>query len=235
MGSKHELEKMQVPSRATIQHTKSELNVTTPKVEGHGGKVQPLGVPTLNLSTLKHVREYTRQQTILLDVKNAKDSREGAGPQPQPKRPNEPAEDNQWYHYSTKLELNVKFLRKQIDEADARFRALQEQLDQERLQKDKLQQLNLKLARFLKMQKGSKDRSITDLGANRQYQTFDGRQSQQKLPLAANAASQGQMHIQIHNLSHLYHSNQFYTTNPALAAHSIPTGQQDLRKQHQPH
>ena len=88
MGSKHELEKMQVPSRAAIQHTKSELNVTTPKVEGQGGKVQPLGVPTLNLSTLKHVRDYTRQKTTLLDVKNAKDPRDNAGPQAQPKRPN---------------------------------------------------------------------------------------------------------------------------------------------------
>ena len=71
-------------------------------------------MPTLNLSTLKHVREYTHQSTTVLDEKNLNHSTQtkSAGPQPAPKRPNEPVEDNQWYHYATKLELNVKYLRK---------------------------------------------------------------------------------------------------------------------------
>lgn len=95
-------------------------------------------------------------------------------------------------------------------------------MEQERLQKDKLQQLSLKLTRMLKMQRGSKDnKNALDLMLGQQYQTYDGRQAQrmkQSFPASTGSATNSSTHIQIHNLSHLYHSNQFYsvpTSGPA--------------------
>lgn len=100
-----------MPNRIVTESAKIEDSDKKSKTNAGGGNVQVLGVPALNLSTLKHVREYTHQQTTLLDGKSANDDKQQKGAQ-QPQRPTEAVEDNQWYHYATKLELNVKFLRK---------------------------------------------------------------------------------------------------------------------------
>ena len=61
--------------------------------------------------------------------------------------------DNKWYHYSTKLENNIKLLRKQIEDQDLKFIDLQNQLEQEMAQKEKLQNLNFKLTNMMKKDK----------------------------------------------------------------------------------
>jgi len=38
---------------------------------------------------------------------------------------------NQWYHYSTKLELNIKHLIDQLKDLENKFSKLQDQLDEE--------------------------------------------------------------------------------------------------------
>jgi hypothetical protein len=53
-------------------------------------------VPVLNLSNLKHVKEYTSQKTIFLENnQQTSEKPENA------KRPKSPTTDNQWYHYAT--------------------------------------------------------------------------------------------------------------------------------------
>jgi hypothetical protein len=77
MGSKADLEKAQVvPSKSVLQPARMDGIDKTLKMESTGGKAQPRGVPTLNLSTLKHVREYTHQQTTLLDGKTKENEKQ---------------------------------------------------------------------------------------------------------------------------------------------------------------
>ena len=65
-------------------------------------------------------------------------------------KPLQSDENNQWYYYSTKLELNVKELRNEIDELANKLDFCQQRLNDEIAQKDKLQQLNLKLTKIVK-------------------------------------------------------------------------------------
>jgi len=94
---------------------------------GDDNKGSQLKVPGLNLSTLKHVKEYTSQSTVTLDNKM-----EGLEIKPMEAKAAKPDPandtDNQWYHYSTKLELNVKILRKQIEDLESKLSNVQNQL-----------------------------------------------------------------------------------------------------------
>ena len=73
-------------------------------------------VPALNLGNLKHVKEYTVQETVTM---TSEELRKAEAARKQKKPPQQPPQNfdnrgNQWYHYSTKLELNIKVLRAQI-------------------------------------------------------------------------------------------------------------------------
>ena len=59
IGSTVEAEKVRPPSATAKQPEKNEPEEKKPKAESAGTQPQPRGVPVLNLSTLKHVREYT--------------------------------------------------------------------------------------------------------------------------------------------------------------------------------
>ena len=73
-------------------------------------------IPSLNLSSLKHVKEYTTQTVTTLDqpqliaMKQAENNKRSNPTQQKPGQ-RQHDKDNQWYHYSTKLELNTKQLR----------------------------------------------------------------------------------------------------------------------------
>lgn len=72
-------------------------------------------VPILNLGNLKHVKEYTVQKTTIMTSANLREQEEKRKQkQPAGNNSNFDNRNNQWYHYSTKLELNIKHLRSEI-------------------------------------------------------------------------------------------------------------------------
>jgi len=168
----------------------------------------PMKVPQLNLANLKHVKEYAFQNSTTLYEPGAglavdqAAPKKNATPAPPPKMNQE---QNQWYHYSTKLEANIRQLREQIDSMELKFAEVKEQMEAETKQKDKLQVLNLKLSSMVKQlkqqlafaskahqasgrgppsaqSKPGQPSNFSGMPSTSQFNTFDGRQQIPKGP-----------------------------------------------------
>ena len=58
--------------------------------------------------------------------------------------------NNQWYHYSTKLETNIKLLRAQVDTLEKTLNETRDQVKKEKIEKEHEVEFNRELKKVIK-------------------------------------------------------------------------------------
>lgn len=125
----------------------------------------------LNLGNLKHVKEYTVQKTTVITSDQLKEEQKKKDSRQQQRQPqnNFDNRNNQWYHYSTKLEVNIKLLSGQVDQLEKTLHETREQVKKEKIEREHEVEFNRELKKVIKQlrQKIKNDQEIN------QFQTFD--------------------------------------------------------------